>query len=202
MERQEFLKRASAASILASFPIFADVAWAGDDDDDDNDDGGRQHRFYVVAFSGVEPSRALTATPDAILLGGCGRFNSRRVSGGGEYVRTDGTKIPNAPVNDTGSWKARRLLGFDPDPQGRTWGVVTAGRVRMEVRLISALTGQVTQGTLEIVCNVGPAGIVTGFGPEGFTLQLAGGPRFVQLTPTVGLTLITTPARRRDNDDD
>jgi hypothetical protein len=200
MERQEFLKRASAASILASFPIFADVAWAGDDDDDDDDDGGRQHRFYVVAFSGVEPSRALTATPDAILLAGCGGFNTRRVSGGGEYVRTNGTLIPNAPVLDTGSWKARRFLGFDPDPQGRTWGVVTPGRVRMEVRLISALTGQVTQGTLEIVCNVGPAGIMTGFGAEGFRLQLAGGPTFVQLTPTVGLTLITTPTRRRDDD--
>jgi hypothetical protein len=199
MERQEFLKKAGVGSILASFPIFAGAAWASDDDDDDDDGLGRL-RFYFVSFSGVgEPSGPLGGTADAIVMSGCGKFNRSRVSGGGEYVRTNGTLIPNAPVNDTGSWKARRLLGFRPDPDGRTWGVVTPGAVRMEVTLISASGARFRGATLEVVCNVGPAGIVTGFGPEGFTLSGGGLPRFVQLNPTVGLTLITQPVGRCDD---
>jgi hypothetical protein len=199
MERQEFLKKTGIASVLASFPLYADVAWAGDDDDDGN---GRL-RYYFVAFSGAEPSRALTATPDAIVMSGCGSFNSSRVSGGGEYVRTNGTLIPDAPVNDTGSWKATRLLGFTPVSPLRTWGVVVPGFVRMEVKMVSALDGRIRRPTLEVVCNVGPAGIQTGRGPEGFTLSGGGLPTFVQLTPTVGLTFITQPVtRRRDDDDD
>jgi hypothetical protein len=201
MERQEFLKKAGIGSVLASFPLLADVAWAGDDDDDGGNRRGKL-RYYFVAFSGVEPSRALTATPDAIVMSGCGSFNSSRVSGGGEYVRTNGTLIPNAPVNDTGSWKAQRLLGFQPDPQGRTFGVVIPGVVRMEVKMISAVDGRIRRPTLEVVCNVGPAGIITGFGAEGFRLSGGGVPTFVQLTPTVGLTFITAPVRRRKDDDE
>jgi hypothetical protein len=215
MERQEFLKKAGAASILASFPIFlparADVASA---DDDDDDDGARQqHRFYLVFFSGVGGGSIGVPPPanapsDAIVLGGCGSFNTRRISGGGEYVRTNLKLAPNAPVLDTGSWKARRLLEFEPDPgppgggPPRTWGVVTPGHVLMEVKLISASDCEVTRGTLDIVCNVGPAGIMTGFGPEGFVLELDDGTKFVQLTPPAGLTLITAPAGRKRHDDD
>jgi hypothetical protein len=200
MERQEFLKKAGIGSVLASFPLFADVAWAGDDDDDDGNGRGRL-RYYFVAFSGVEPSRALTATPDAIVMGGCGSFDGSHVSGGGEYVRTNGTLAPNAPVNDTGSWKARRLLGFQPVSPPRTFGVIVPGIVRMEVKLISAVDGRIRRPTLEVVCNVGIANIQTGK-PEGFTLSGGGLPTFVQLTPTVGLTFITSPVRRRRDDDD
>ena len=197
MERQEFLKKAGIASVLASFPLYADVAWAGDDDDDGK--GGL--RYYFVAISGVEPSRSLTATPDIILMSGCGSFNASRVSGGGEWVRSNGTLIPNAPDSDFGSWKAGRLLGFQPVSPPRTWGVVTPGIVRMEAKLVSAVNGQIRRATLEVVCNVGPANILTGK-PEGFTLSGGGLPTFVQLTPTVGLTLITRPVKRRRDDDD
>jgi hypothetical protein len=204
MERQEFLKKAGVGSILASFPIFAGGAWADHRDDDEDDDGLGRLRFYFVAFSGVpegSPPAAgpLTETSDAIVMSGCGKFNRWGVSGGGEYVRTDGTEIPNAPVIDTGSWRARRLLDFQPDPQGRTWGVVTPGVVRMKVTLISASGARIRGARLEVVCNVGPAGIITGFGPEGFTLSGGGLPTFVQLNPTVGLTLITRPVGRRDD---
>jgi hypothetical protein len=56
---------------------------------------------------------------------------------------------------------------------------------------------------LKIVCNLGPAGLVTSpFQQEGFTLTIPGVPPFSPFTPNLGLTLFTAPCRERKDEPD
>jgi hypothetical protein len=182
IERRELFKRAGIGSAaLASFPALAGTAWAHDDDDD----GGRR-RFYFDALSG----RAATiGGGETIAMTGCGSFTQHSVRGGGEFVHFDGTKIPSPDFIATGSWKAARFLSFE---EIGTWGVAVAGILVLEIKL-QPCDGPVIRGaTLTVVCNLGPAGIITDpFQQEGFTLSVPGSAPFRAFTPNVGLTLFT-----------
>jgi hypothetical protein len=190
MERSDFLKKAGIGSVaLASVPALAEVAWAHDDDDDG------PLRFYFVALSGQAPT---VTGGDSIAMSGCGSFTERRVRGGGEFVHFDGTRFGDPDnVIATGSWKARRFLSFHE--QG-TWGVAVSGILRMEIRLLPC-DGPVIRGaTLEIVCNLAPAGIFNPGTTEGFTLAVPGLAPFRAFMPNIGLTLFTRPCRRGKKD--
>jgi hypothetical protein len=190
VERKEFLKRAGVgAVVVSSAPVFADVAWA------DDDDGGRR-RFYFDALSGQAGAVNLGET---IVMTGCGSFRESKVHGGGEFVHFDGTKIPSPQFIATGSWKARRVLSFQ---EIGTWGVAVAGILEMRVSLIPC-EGRAIRATLKVVCNLGPAGIVTSpFQQEGFTLIVPGLAPFAPFTPNVGLTLFTRRCEEEEEDED
>jgi hypothetical protein len=181
IERREFLKRAGAGSAaLAAFPALAEASWAHDDDDD------RRRRFYFQAVSG---QAATLAGGESILMSACGSFTHRSVRGGGEFVHFDGTKIPSPDFINTGSWRATRFVSF---VEVGTWGVGVSGILEMEIKLIPC-DGLVVRGaTLKIVCNIGPAGLVTEpFQQEGFTLTVPGLAPFSPFTPPVGLTFFS-----------
>jgi hypothetical protein len=190
LERREFLKRAGVTSAaLASFPLLADPAWANDDDD-----GGRRTRFYFVALSGVTPT--LTGG-DSIAMSGAGSFRRRRgVRGGGEFVHFDGTTIPSLSFIATGRWEATRLLDFD---EVGTWGVLVSGILKLRVKLIPCDGPVIRRATLEIVCNIGPAGLSTPGTTEGYTLTIPDGPTFSAFPTNIGLTVFSRRCRR-DND--
>ena len=190
MERKEFLKRAGVgAVVLGSVPAFADVAWADDDDDD-------ARRFYFQALSGQASAVNLGET---IVMGGCGSFRESKVRGGGEFVHFDGTKIPSRDFIATGSWKAKRVLSWQ---EIGTWGVAVAGILEMRVSLIPCEGRAIRGATLNIVCNLGPAGIITSpFQQEGFTLTVPGLAPFRAFTPNVGLTLFTRQCEKEEEDD-
>jgi hypothetical protein len=191
MDRSEFLKKAGATSVIASFPLLGEAAWAHGDD---QERGWR--RFYFVALSGVEDT---VTGGDSIAMTGSGRFDPRdgRIDGGGEFVHFDGTNF-GSPDNiiGTGRWEARRLLRFR---EIGTWGVGVAGIVRMRARLIPCEGPVIGRATLKVVCNLGPAGIFTDpFQQEGYTLTLPNGVTFSPFTPNIGLTLFTRRCREVD----
>jgi hypothetical protein len=191
MDRKEFLKKAGVGSAaLASLPALAGAAWADGEDDDD----GRRLRFYLVALSGVAP--AITAG-DSLLMAGCGSFMEGNVRGGGDFNHFDGTNF-GTPDNlvATGKWRATQFLSFE---EVGTWGVGVSGVLRVEIQL-RPCEGEVISGaTLEIVCNLAPAGITTG-GVEGFTLDIPGVATFRQFVPNIGLTLFTRRCREVHED--
>jgi hypothetical protein len=197
IERRELFKRAGVGSVaLASFPALAGAAWA---DDDDHDDDGR--RFYFQALSG---RAATVGGGETIVMSACGSFSDRSVRGGGEFVHFDG-RNPPSPTNfiATGNWRATRFLSF---VEIGTWGVGVAGVLEMEVKLIPC-DGPVRGARLKIVCNLGPAGLITEpFQQEGFTLTVPvpGQPSIVfsPFTPNVGLTLFTRPCEDEEEEDD
>jgi hypothetical protein len=183
IERREFLKKAGVGSAaLASFPALADSAWAHDNRK------RRRRRFYFQSLSG----QAATLTGgEAVLMNGCGSFSRHSVEGGGEFVHFDGTAIPSPDYIATGSWRATRFLSFEEI--GR-WGVGVAGVLEMEIKLIPCDAPVIRGATLKIVCNIGPAGIVTSpFQQEGFTLTIPGLKPFAAFTPPLGLTFFTGP---------
>ena len=183
IERREFLKRAGAGSVgLAGLPALADAAWA------DAARDRKRRRFYFQAVSG---QAATISGGQSIIMSGCGSFTKRRVHGGGEFVHFDGTKIPSPDFIATGSWRASRLLSFE---QIGTWGVGVAGILVMRIRLFPCDAPVIRGATLEIVCNIGPAGLVTDpFQQEGFTLTVPGLAPFRAFTPNLGLTFFTGP---------
>jgi hypothetical protein len=183
IQRREFLKRAGAGSVgLAGLPALADAARA------DDERGRKRRRFYFQAVSG---QAATISGGESIIMSGCGSFTKRRVHGGGEFVHFDGTKIPSPDFIATGSWRASRLLSFE---QIGTWGVGVAGILVMRIRLFPCDAPVIRGATLEIVCNIGPAGLVTDpFQQEGFTLTVPGLAPFRAFTPNLGLTFFTGP---------
>jgi hypothetical protein len=191
-DRGDLLKKAGVGALaLGSIPIFADVARA----DDDSDDG--RLRLYFVALSGQASAVNLG---DSIAMSGCGSFGDGRVQGGGEFVHFDGTRFGNPNnVRATGSWRATRFLSFQ---EVGTWGVGVSGILRIEIRLIPCDHPAIRGATLEIVCNLGPAGIGTPGTVEGYTLTVPGLAPFKAFSPNIGLTLFTRPCHRNDDDDE
>jgi hypothetical protein len=189
MERKEFLKRAGVGSVvLASFPAFAGPAWAHK-----NDDG--RTGFVFQAASGQA-----TTLPggESIIMSGCGRFEGSKVQGGGEFVHFDGTHIPSPAFISTGSWKARRVLSFT---EIGTFGVGVAGILELAITM-RPCEGKQFAATLKIVCNIGPAGLVTSpFQQEGFTLTIPGVTPFAPFTPNIGLTFFTRDCGDEEDDD-
>jgi hypothetical protein len=188
IERREFLKRAGAGSAaLAALPALADPAWANDERD-----RGRR-RFYFQALSG----QAATLTGgETIVMSACGSFGRRSVRGGGEFIHFDGRgPLPSRDFIATGSWSATHFLSFQ---EIGTWGVGVAGVLEMLIKLMPCGGPTIRGATLKIVCNLGPAGLVTSpFQQEGFFLTVPGVTTFSPFTPNLGLTLFTGPCAKR-----
>jgi hypothetical protein len=193
IERREFLKRAGAGSAaLAAFPALADAAWAHDERDH------RRRRFYFQALSG----QAATLTGgETIVMSACGSFGRRSVRGGGEFIHFDGTKpLPSRDFIATGSWSATRFLSFQ---EIGSWGVGIAGVLEMLIKLLPCGGPAIRGATLKIVCNLGPAGLVTSpFQQEGFFLTIPGEAPFSPFTPNLGLTLFTGPCKEVELEDE
>ena len=193
IERREFLKRAGAGSAtLAALPALTDPAWAHEDRD------RRRRRFYFQALSG---QGATLTGGETILMSACGSFGRRSVRGGGEFVHFDGTKpLPSRDFIATGSWRATRFLSFQ---EIGTWGVAVAGVLEMRIRLLPCGGPAIRGATLKIVCNIGPAGLMTSpFQQEGFTLTVPGEAPFSPFTPNLGLTLFTRPCKELELEDE
>jgi hypothetical protein len=192
IERRELLKRAGVGSAaLASFPALAEAAWA----DDDRGRGGGRRRFYFQAVSG---QAATVSSGESIILSGCGSFGRRSVRGGGEFVHFDGTKIPSPDFIATGRWRATRFLSFE---EVGTWGVGVAGILHVQIKLIPCDGAVIRGATLEVVCNIGPAGLSTGE-HEGFTLTVPGVAPFSPFDPELGLTFFTRRCEDEAEEDD
>jgi hypothetical protein len=113
-------------------------------------------------------------------------------------VHFDGTMIPSPSFIADGRWRATRLLDFE---EVGTWGVFVSGIATMRVKLLPCEGRAIRGATLEIVCNIGPAGLATPGTTEGYTLTIPGGPTFSAFMPNIGLTLFTRRCGKRGDDD-
>jgi hypothetical protein len=191
MERREFLKRAGVGSAaIASVPALetwlASPAWA-----DDGGGGGNGFFFQVVSKS--------TTTTDLMIISGCGRITASDVTGRGSFTHFTPAATTPFPIVATGHWRAKELLHFT---QIGTYGTLIAGIGEWTAvfHVLSPSPAKV-RVTMEVVCNIGPAGLVNPGEEEG--VMVTGGPQtFVQQVPAVGLTVFTAPFQRAGGDDD
>jgi hypothetical protein len=190
MERREFLKRAGVGSAaIASVPtletLLASAAWA-------NDGGGGNGFFFQVVSKS-------TTTTDLMIISGCGRITAGDVTGRGSFNHFTPAATTPFPIVATGHWRAKELLHFT---QIGTYGTLIAGIAEWTAvfHVLSPSRAKIPV-TMEVVCNIGPAGLVNPGEEEG--VVVTGGPQtFVQQVPPVGLTIFTAPFRRADDDDD
>lgn len=188
MKRRNFLKQAAAGSTgLASLTSVVNSLAAPP-----SAVGITNFRFMAVSFAATIGDVAHT-----LLMNGDGKISPSQVVGSGSFLHFDA----NSPVPQTilasGTWKAKQLISFN---QIGTYGSLAAGIAEMRVHLVVDLpSAAVISAMLEVVCNVGFAGLLTGE-EEGFKLTVPGAPfgPFVPSVPPTGLTILTTGNEQRD----
>jgi hypothetical protein len=189
IKRRDFLARAGAGSILVGVPgLFGAQAAFADDDDDHH--GGNRHVFVFVAQSQAPTTPA--GVQPRIGMQGAGEFDpmSRRVRGGGSYVLFNQAAPTPKPLLASGNWRARRVLGYD------TKGLGSYGMIQPAILTLRGDFDNLAEGaTLELICDVGAAGLSTGE-EEGFVLEDTPYGTFTQLSPIIGITHLSVAGER------
>ncbi len=177
INRRAFLARAGAGSMLAGLPglIGAQAAFADDDDDERR---GDRRVFVYVAYSQA-PTTSAGVQPRIGMQGG-----------GGSYVLFDqATPVPKKLLA-FGDWRARRVLAYD------TKGLGSYGTIQPAILTLRADFDNLVEGaTLELICNVGPAGLATGE-EEGWVLEDTPYGTFMPLSPVIGITHLSVAGER------
>jgi hypothetical protein len=184
MDRRQFIKHAGIGTLGLGALAASPVALAGYRKGD-----GHQH-FSLVAISGTSAAEA--GFDNALVLEGAGSFKAKNGQvdreGGGNFVHVRFT--PAFPAGQqlvaSGKWEVTGFVSY-------TSSLPDYGRVRPSILVVTVVlrpdAGGSLNGTLQVICNVGFAGLLTGQ-PEGFRLQLPG---LNFDTPLVGLTHISIP---------
>ena len=186
MDRRQFVKYAGIGSLGLGTLAATPAALAGF-----RKGNGHQH-FSLVALSGTSVPEV--GEDHVLVLEGAGSFKAENGQvdrqGGGNFVHVrfrpafpDGQELVAS-----GKWNVRGFVSYAD-------GLPDYGRVRPSILVVRVVlhpdAGGSLDGTLQVICNVGFAGISTGQ-PEGFRLNLPGaGINFD--TPLVGLTHISIP---------
>ncbi len=183
MNRRAFLQRVGLGSLAAgSVPLLGSPALAHLESDEENE---RHFRFVALSFRG-------TPTPsEAMVMEGTGIFGNGRLVGNGDWQHLTWPPAPKSTLLGHGLWKKRSLVSYQAGIG--SFGEIEASILTLQIRMLPAEDTDVDpfNATLEIACNVGPAGLSTGK-TEGFTLTLPTGAPFVPAVANVGLTHIST----------
>lgn len=186
MDRRQFITHAGIGSLGLGALAVTPTALAGYRRGD-----GHQH-FTLVALSGT--SAAESGFDHVLLLEGAASFKAKNGQvdreGGGNFAHIRFT--PAFPMGQqlvaSGKWEPTGFVSY-------TSNLPDYGRLRPSILVVTVDlhpdAGGSLAGTLQVICNVGFAGLLTGQ-PEGFRLNLPGaGINFD--TPLVGLTHISIP---------
>src|SRR5712692_8155205 len=152
MKRRDFFKKAAVGSAaLASLPALAQRALARTARGEDDERGTNFH--FDCQVKGPLAGRV----QHFLAMAGCGSFNDEEVEGGGGFLHIDFNSPVPKTIFASGSWKARRLLSFQPF--GDPYGIFQAGIAHLEIDLVRVVPSRlVVPASLRIVCNIGPAG--------------------------------------------
>ncbi len=191
VDRRAFLKRASLGALaVGSMSTRAEAVVRSASEDE-----GRINFHFDCQVNGP----LVGNVQHFLAMAGCGSFNNADddadVEGGGGFLHIDSNSAVPKTIFDSGSWKARRLLSFQPF--GNPYGVFQAGIAHLGIDLVHVVPSRlVVPATLRIVCNVAPAGAasITGL-PESIVLDVDG---LVFSQPVAGLTVFTIGEEEKD----
>ena len=174
LNRASLLKQAGVGTGALAFPgLFAADALA---------QASATSRIAVwVAFSQAPMSG--TVQPRVGMVGAV-TFDpdKKTVAGGGSYVVFDQASPVPKTILASGKWTAKTFLSYDQKGLG-SYDQIQPGILELQGDFDNLGTGL----TLRTVCNVGPAGLMTGE-PEGYVLKGTKYGDFAPLNPVVGIT--------------
>jgi hypothetical protein len=183
MNRRTFLQRLGVGSVaVGSVPLLGQPALAHLDSDE-----GNQRHFKFVCLSFLTGGEGTPA--EAMVMEGNGIFGGGISRGTGDFQHI--TWPPPSTLLGHGLWRERHILSYE---RGfGSFAEIEASILTLRIRMLPGEDTGVDDfpATLKIVCNVGPAGLLTGQ-DEGYTLTLPDGTTFAPAVPAVGLTHIST----------
>jgi hypothetical protein len=193
IDRRTFVKTAAAGSVAAAaLPLLGtSIALAREGDDDD---GGS--RIYIFVSFSQAPTQTSSPKMPRIGMQGAGTFwpTARRVNGGGSYTLFDNAATTPKPLLATGRWKARKFVSYT------TMGLASYGTIQPGILVMTADVDRIGKGlTITVVCNVGPAALLTGE-EEGWDLDGTPYGKFEPLSPVVGISHLSIEGFRIGGD--
>lgn len=194
MDRRDFLKASGAGAIgLAALPMLENVIAP-------RSVAAIGHlRTSTFTFVAVSKANTLDKVAHTVVMSGYGSFSPSGVEGGGGIGHFDFAPPAPKPVVAAGTWTAKRMVNYAPYGVA---GPFAAGILDLDAEAnITVPSPSVVPFKLRIVCNLGPAAILTGQ-PEGFFISIPGTPfvkggvggQFVPFHPELGLTAFTPGA--------
>ncbi len=142
------------------------------------------HRVYIFVSFSRAPATILGVLPQ-IGMTGCGTFDphARWVKGGGSFVLFDQNSATPKTLIASGFWEPTAFVSYD------TKGLGHYGTIQPAILTVLADFPGIGSGlTLELICNVGAAGLSTGQ-PEGWKLLDTTFGSFKPLSPSIsGIT--------------
>jgi hypothetical protein len=180
MNRRELLEKVGLGSLATASLVEALATPASAADK-------RPVGFHLVCVSQAP-------TGNLAIMAGDGKITSSHVEGGGLFIifNPSAPGIPK-PILLTGSWKAKRLISFN---LVGTYGAGASADLNTLIHLVPE-EGPVVEATLEVVCNLTPAGLFNPGKDEGFYLNFAG-TTYVPLVPALGVTIFSVVNENRD----
>jgi hypothetical protein len=180
MDRRKFIKTTGVGAFgLASLSWLATAKTAFGA-------SSNQHVFVFVSFS--QAPAPIGGVLHRIGMQGAGTFDPHAgwVKGGGSFVHFDqNTSVPK-PLIATGFWEPTAFVSYDTRNLG-SYGTIQPGILTMTIDLMP-IGGAVHHDVmLEVVCNVGAAGLMTGE-EEGWNADVPGFTTFHPLNPPLGIT--------------
>jgi hypothetical protein len=180
MNRRAFLQRIGLGSLAAagSVPLLGSPALAHLESEDGDE---RHFRFVALSF--------LDTQTEAMVMEGTGIFGDDRLVGQGDWQHISWP--PPSTLLGHGLWRKNRLLSYETG--FGSFAEIEASILTLQILMLPAEDTGVDhfRATLKIVCNVGPAGLLTGQ-TEGFTLTFPDGTTFAPAVANIGLTHIST----------
>ena len=131
----------------------------------------------------------VAGTSDRMIVQGNGSFNRNQASGGGTFDRFTACTAPPCQLVATGTWKGGDVVSWTP---GTTHGVFQGGILVIHATVKPNGQSAIKNVTIEVDCNLGPAGFSTGK-QEGVIVTVPGGATFTPMltTPPYGLTVFS-----------
>ena len=182
--RKRILGAIAASALLGALVLFgllAGGAAGGHGHGKGHNNGHGRIGYHFVVLD------QLPGASDRLIIQGNGSFNHNRASGGGTFDHFLAGTGPPATLIATGTWKAEGVVSWTP---GLTHGVYQGGILTIHATVRPVGGPVIRNVTLEISCNLGPAGYNSG-NPEGVVVTIPGGPTFIPTDPTTGVTVFS-----------
>lgn len=170
MDRKTLLERAGMGAGALTLPALfgAEAAFAGPPNG--------QRIYLLVAFSQAPPVPGGPANPRLLVVcSGNFKPDAGQIRGGGSWTLLNWNGTPGtATLIDWGLWQPSELVNY------QSFTPAVGATQASIIDMLADFEGLANNAAMKLICNIGPAGILTGQ-PEGYKATIPGYGEFVPI---------------------